>query len=57
MQTLPQLTGMSGEVDVGPVQAAGDAEALLQGIWVNEPVVWHRCREKKGGFKSWAGEL
>lgn len=38
-----QLTGVSGEVDVGPVQAAGDTEALLQGVGVAEPIVWHRC--------------
>lgn len=56
MQTLAQLTGISGEVDVGPVQAAGDAEALLQRVWVAEPIVWHRCSGRKAGWKSLAGK-
>lgn len=54
--SLSSLTGITGEVDVGPVQAAGDAEALLQGIWVTEPVVRHRCSGKKGGFKGSVGK-
>lgn len=47
--TLAQLAWISGEVDVGPVQAAGDAEALLQRTWVTEPIVWHRCSGRKEG--------